>query len=637
MGAPPPGRAQRGASVSGVVAAVLLFVAIALLPVLFAQARRSVLPTTIALIVVAMPLAFRRSTLSSNAVQAVLLDHKGKWVLAAVTLIALPLLSGSYVPIYGYLAKVAVGMLAFLVILAAVARFDDAALRISAQLERYRVPLLALLFLVLAAAAALLVFDNVPHVSDEVAYQFQARALASGKLYVQPPAEFQFFDFVHMINDGAKWYGIMNPGWPAVLAVGYAIRAPWLINPVLGALTLLVLFSFFKRAGYSLLESRLAVLLLAVSPLVLFMSGTYMAHTVNLFLFAVFLWAWIRLLNEHQFRFALLAGAAIALNLLVRPIDTAAVCAPFLLYLGVQSLRKPRFLPHVVVLGAVAALGVVITWAYNQQLTGDWRLMPMSKYFTELNPNEKFGLGFGPDMGTKIHGPEWPGYYPSDAVRVTSYRLEEFLRDFNGMPLLLITALLIGLRRIADWRQRTTHVLLLTSALVLIGIYIFHFYHGIAYGSRHYFLAVPAVAAGLARLLAGWMESNDPIVSRRARLVLVAGLLYTVTFPYGSLIAEYGRNYRGSSGALRAAVNDRGLSNAVVFVAQGGLWGWKSAFPLNTYPLDRSSVIYAKDLGAQNEQLVRRFPERQFYLAQVRGSGVQIQPLPGRQPFEPVR
>ena len=614
------------------LAAVLLFVAIALLPVLFAQARRSVLPTTIALLVVAIPLAFRRTTLSMSAVRAVLLDHKGKWMVAAVTLLVLPLLAGSYVPIYGYLASVSVGLLAFLVILAAVVRFETAALRISGQLERYRVPLLALLFLVLAAAAALLVFDNVPHVSDEVAYQFQARALADGKLSVPPPAEFQFFDFVHTINDGAKWYGIMNPGWPVVLAAGYAIRAPWLINPVLGALTLLILFSFFTRAGYSKLESRLAVLFLAVSPLLLFMSGTYMAHTVNLFLFAVFLWAWMRLLNEQQFKFAILAGAAIALNLLVRPIDTAAVCAPFLLYLGIQSLRKPRLLPHVAVLGVVAALGVVVTWAYNQQLTGDWRIMPMTKYFTDLNPNEKFGLGFGPDMGTKIHGPEWPGYYPSDAVRVTSYRLEEFLRDFNGMPLLLLAAFLYGMRRIADWRQRTTHALLLSSGLVLAGIYVFHFYHGIAYGSRHYYLAAPAIAAGLARLMAGWIQSKDPIVSRRARLVLVAGLLYTITFPYGNLIADYGRNYRGSSGSLRSAVKDRGLSNAVVFVEQGGLWGWKSAFPLNTYPLDRNPVIFAKDLGPQNQQLAQRFPDRQFYLAQVSGRGVQIRPLPNTGP-----
>ena len=36
---------------------------------------------------------------------------------------------------------------------------------------------------------------------------------------------------------------------------------------------------------------------------------------------------------------------------------------------------------------------------------------------------EHFGLGFGPEMGTKLHGEEWPGFYPADAVVVTAYRL----------------------------------------------------------------------------------------------------------------------------------------------------------------------------------------------------------------------
>jgi hypothetical protein len=358
-----------------------------------------------------------------------------------------------------------------------------------------------------------------------------------------------------------------------------------------------------------------------------------MAHTANLFLFAVFLWAWIRLLTDTKFRYAILAGLAIALNLLVRPIDAAAVCAPFLCYLAWRALRRPKLLPHLVLLGLIAALGVGIAWAYNQQLTGDWRLMPMTKYFTDLNPNEKFGLGFGADMGTKMHGPEWPGYYPSDAVRVTSFRLEEFLRDFNGLPLLLLVTLFFGIRpsvnshHAPDSPGAKVHTLLLLSGLSLICVYVFHFYHGIAYGSRHYFLAAPTVAVMLAQPLARWIAGTDATISRRARLVLVTGLFYTITFSYGMLIADYGRNYRGSSGALREAVKDRGLSNAVVVVAEGGLWGWKSAFPLNSYPLEDSPVVFAKDLGDRNEQLMRLFPHRMFYLAQVRASGVQIQPI----------
>ena len=116
-----------------------------------------------------------------------------------------------------------------------------------------------------------------------------------------------------------------------------------------------------------------------------------------------------------------------------------------------------------------------------------------------------------------------------------------------------------------------------------------------------------------------------------ARAGLAAGLIYAVSLPYLALLPEYSSRYRGSSGAVREAVQSNRLSNAVVFVSDQG-WGWKSAFPLNNYPLAEQPVIFAKDLGPQNQQLAQRFPDRQFYMAQVSGRGVQIRPFPNTGP-----
>ena len=523
----------------------------------------------------------------------------------------------------------------FLLLLAAFFRFDSLSRVLAGWATRYRVTVLAGGFLLVAALITWLVFENIPHVSDEVAYQFQARAIARGRLWISPPANPEFFDFLHTINDGAKWYGIMNPGWPVMLATGYAAKLPWIINPILGAATLLLLYDFLKRAGYTAVERRLAVLLLAVSPFVLFMSATYMAHSANLFLFVLFLWAWMGMMKTERWQYAAVAGLATAANLLVRPIDTAAVSAPFLVYFLIIAVRRWKLVPHLIVFGALASLGVAATWLYNQQLTGDWRVMPMTKYFVDLNPNEKFGLGFGADMGTKVHGPEWPGYYPIDAIRVTSLRLLELLKNLYGVPLVAAAALFLGVRsRHVRGMENRVHALLIASAVALVGLYIFHFYHGIAYGSRHYYLAAPALAVIFARALAEWLRSEKPTVARSARAALAALLLFTITYSYGQLISEYGNNYRGSSAALRDAVQEQGLSNAVVLVAQDTrTWAWKSAFPLNEYPFERSNVIYAKDLGAENLRLRQQFPDRAFFHARVRGTRVEIRPAdlpPGR-------
>jgi len=103
----------------------------------------------------------------------------------------------------------------------------------------------------MALAAGFFILGNTPHISDEVIYQFQAKALAGGKLYFAPPPEKEFFTFIHSIVDGEKWYGVLNPGWPGILALGYVAHTPWLVNPLLGALTLVILFAFYKEAGYS--------------------------------------------------------------------------------------------------------------------------------------------------------------------------------------------------------------------------------------------------------------------------------------------------------------------------------------------------------------------------------------------------
>jgi len=550
----------------------------------------------------------------------------GRVLLPTAVLTALVVLLGRrYLDGVAFLHVVVLGTAGFLALFILAERLERPTARLVEWLDQRSVGQVAATSALLSIAASFLVLDGIPHVSDEVAYQFQAKAIAQGSWSLPAPVPAGSFQFIHTMVLHDRWFGIMNPGWPVLLAIGYLVRAPWLVNPLLGALALYLFHGFFREAGFTGRTARLAVLLLAFCPLLLFMNGTFMAHPANLVLFGGFCWSWARLLSAESRGAAMLAGLCLGLNLLVRPIDTVAVTLPFAIQGLVRLRRNPRLLPLCVLTTAIAFGGVLLTLLYNRALTGSALVMPMTEYFRLRNPGERFGMGFGADMGTRIHGPEWPGFYPDDAVRVSSYRVGQFLLDLFGLPLLPVAALVYAIRRRRDWDEWFT--VMQGTVAALLAVYFLHFYHGVAYGSRHLYLAAPAVMLLLARITSEWLERGTPETSRQARALVAALALSTVLFAYPPLLAEYGRRYRGVDGRVREAVRVRGITDAVVFVNEAG-WGWKAAFPLNNYPLAANRVLFARDSAPLNPQVMAEYPERTYFSLTIQPDGtVQVSPL----------
>ena len=84
----------------------------------------------------------------------------------------------------------------------------------------------------LALLTAALPLDNLPHVTDEVSYTLQARLFAQG-LRVGPPVE-DPSRLLYPIWVGApSSFSPFPPGWPALLALGEALGAGLLVNPLL--------------------------------------------------------------------------------------------------------------------------------------------------------------------------------------------------------------------------------------------------------------------------------------------------------------------------------------------------------------------------------------------------------------------
>src|SRR6185503_8855109 len=128
---------------------------------------------------------------------------------------------------------------------------------------------------------------NFPNSGDEYSYYVSAEIFARGRLSVPSPPSREFFDFTHVINDG-KFYGKYPPGWPALLAVGVRLGVPWLVNPLIGALTLLVIDRLARR-HFSPAVATTALLMCAANPYFIFTSASYFSHSSCLLFTTLFL------------------------------------------------------------------------------------------------------------------------------------------------------------------------------------------------------------------------------------------------------------------------------------------------------------------------------------------------------------
>jgi hypothetical protein len=124
------------------------------------------------------------------------------------------------------------------------------------------------------------IFDDYPYSGDEWSYFLQAEIFSQGRLHATSPAHPRFFDVWGMVNNG-KFYAWAPPGWPLLLASGILLQVPWLVNPVIGALTLLSVYCL-GRLVYNTSVALLAVFFMLFSPFFLLHSASYFAHSSSL-------------------------------------------------------------------------------------------------------------------------------------------------------------------------------------------------------------------------------------------------------------------------------------------------------------------------------------------------------------------
>ena len=471
------------------------------------------------------------------------------------------------------------------------------------------------------------IFDHVPRVHDEIDYLFQAKIFKSGKLYVPSPCAKESFDFPHMVNNG-KWYSQYTPGYPFLLLLGLFINAPWLINPLLAALSIF-LFYFLGKEIYSPKVGILAAVLGTISIWFLLMSSTMMSHTSGLFFISFFLYFLFRSVKNPSVANGLLSGMGLGMAFLIRPYNVILISIPFLIYFVVillKDFRRRQKNAVVFILITMAFISVLLI--YNQITNGH----PLRMGYI-VSHGEEHGIGFGRMGYTDVP------HTPFLGITKIFLSLEEINKYLYGWPFssfFAILPLLWIVKIRPDYKKKD---ILLAAGFISLSVGLY-FYWGtqIFIGARMYFEAIPIFlllsAHGIneiPRLISfKFKKLNKQSIKKVTIGILIIFTTYAffVRFPqwiwpldsewnYLTFTKNFGRTTPNINNTLKSL----SLGKSVVimkflyhpFEFEPHRWWWGSGFQYND-PQLKGNIVYAHNRDNENISLFKCFPERDFYL-----------------------
>lgn len=472
---------------------------------------------------------------------------------------------------------------------------------------RFLPAVLCLVFFAAANAASYLIFDHIPHVQDSIAQVFHGKIFALGRLTVPSHAHREFFHFTNMLNNGTV-YSQYPPGHTICMMFGALIGAPWVVNPLLGALTI-ALFYLLGKELYDETTGKLAAVLGFISPFLLFMSSEFMAHSSALLYSTGFLLFYAVAVKRGSLTAAVLAGAAVGMALNTRPMTAVGIGLPFALHaltLCIGNFR--RYAMRFAMMGLTFCAFAAALLLFNQLTNGD----PFLSGYEAC-----WGKGHNPGFGNACWGdPHTP--------RLGLIHLLDSLNGLNKylfewpIPGLLFIAVLFSTRTRNRW-----DVLLLGSCLSLLVIYFFYWFNDWCFGPRFMFEAMgPLVlltARGLLRLPVLFhdtfgLETTVGKIRTVTTCTLLSMTIYAWTCNVPALVHLYSNRFWDVDHSILHALEEHPVSNAIVFV--GSNYG--SVYPKNS-PLWNGDVIYALDLGEHNRVLMAYCPDRKYYRATSNG------------------
>ena len=383
---------------------------------------------------------------------------------------------------------------------------------------------------VAALAVGVYVFALNPTTSDEVAQLWHAKILLSGRLSLPPDPNPEFFAVDNVIDAG-RWYSQFPAGGPVSLAIAMAIRATWLLNPMLAGLTVVNVYRFASSA-YGRGEARVSALLCAGCPFLLAMGGSYMNHTLVLFLVTLALAELPALdaeIGHRSTRASVVIGLALGSAIAVRPLDGAIAAVVMGAIVVVRAVQRAN-------VRLLALAGVAGALPIGGLLTANWLTTGHPLLFGyEVLWGANHSLGFHADPLGGVHTPARGLFFA--IVYLTQLNWVLFEWPIAGM--LIVAAALVMIGRLGRWE-----ILLVLWIEVQLFAYSAYWHPGFFAGPRYVITVVPAILIIVARGIALAVRSTRPVVRRTVVAGVVASVLGAWVMPSDTV---------GVIGAARAA------------------------------------------------------------------------------------
>lgn len=472
----------------------------------------------------------------------------------------------------------------------------------------------------LSALLCVFAYERFPHVPDEVVYIHHARYLAEGHLALPPPPVPAAFDVDLMEYEPTRWYSPVPPGWPFALAVGAFVGAPWLVNPLLAGINVL-LTSALLGCFYSRRAAERAALLLALSPWFIFLGMSFMPHQLMLTCALVAALGVVCARQTGRTWWGLIAGAGIGAVSLIRPLDGVIVG----LLIGVWAIgiggSRLKFRSLAALAIGTAMVGALV-FPYNRMLTGDPLSFPINSYVSKHYTPNANAYGFGPDRGMGWPTDPNPGHTPVDGLinaNLNTFSINMDLFGWATGSLILVAWLLCS----GAWR-RTESMLFAVVLGFALAYFPYYFSGGPDFGARYWFAAVVALVALTVRaadvLAERWGARPWAAIAAMTAMTMVTYVPWRAADKYF--------HYRGMRADVRALAADGRFSADLVLVRGNRFPDYASAFAENPVDLKSHAAIYAWDRDPETRAAVlREYSGRRVWILEgpsITGAGYRI-------------
>jgi hypothetical protein len=483
--------------------------------------------------------------------------------------------------------------------------------------------------ILVSASLSLFCYDRHPHLQDEVVYLYQARYLAEGKITAPAAPVAEAFSIYMIPYNAERWYSPFPPGWPAFLAIGVLLGAPWLVNPILAGANVILLFVLLHQL-YSRRVALTGLLLFCLSPWQTFMAMSFMSHTLTLACALAGAVAMIRAGKTGRVGWGWVSGCLAGVVGLIRPLDGLAVAIVLGLVAVTTGSRRTRIYTSVV-FGVALALVNAIALPYNKAITGQAMLSPLMDYYDRYFGPGTNAMGFGPGRGLGWAIDPFPGHSPLEAAinaNLNAFSLNTELFGWSIGSLLIVSVFVFS--GVMARRDQ-----MMVGALVVIGgLYsLYWFSGGPDFGARYWYLMlVPLVA--LAARSVDYLES---VVARtingRSRKGLVRAAVVSLSF---MALVNYSpwrttdkyHNYLGMRPDIKHLAEEQGFGTSLVLIRGESHPDYESAWVYNPLDLSAAAPVYAWDRNPEvRARLLESYPDRPVWIVDgpsITGRGFKV-------------